>query len=201
MQKKRFIHKKMGQLWTSLQLKYKISKKFEFVVGEELRYYKYSSILDQSLSDIGMNYKISEMLKLGIFYRFRYYSDEIDRRHEIYTNLTIKPNLGDFEISNRSRLHIKFRENQESINNFRNLTKVGYKIFPWMKPFISTEIFYRFFDSEGDRITQGRYAIGFSFDLSDYGEFELFFMREQEYNNNKAIHSNIMGIGYTFNLE
>ena len=190
-----------GQTWGSTKLSYELDDEWEFQVSQELRYSQYSSVLDQSLSDIGMNYQISEMLKLGLFYRFRYYPEEIDRRHEIFSNFTIKQKFDDIKISNRTRLHIKFRENKESINNLRNETSIAYRLFGILSPYISAEFFYRFLYNEGDRLTQGRYAVGLDIELTDTIELNVFFMREEEYNNNKAINSNIIGFDLSFTIK
>jgi hypothetical protein len=188
------------QLWLCTQIEYNLNKDIELLVSEEIRFYKNRCVLSQSLTDFGIAYKFTNYFKAGIYYRYRILPDENERRHEIFTNLTFKPKLERFEITDRIRVHIKFRDDKESINNIRNKLTLGYKITEWAKPYIDAELFYRFFYEEGDRLTQGRYSLGIKSKLFKNHELDLFFMLEFEYNTTKAINSNIIGFTYTLNL-
>lgn len=188
------------QLWLCGQIEYEITQKIELQFSQELRFYKNRSVLSQSLTDFGIIYKFTDFFKAGIFYRYRALPDENDKRNEIFTNLTFRIGLNKFEISDRIRVHLKFREDKESINNLRNKLNLCYKFFDWAEPYIDAELFYRFFYNEGDRLTQGRYSIGIKSKIFKAHELDFFFMLEYEYNTNKAINSNIIGLTYTLNL-
>jgi len=198
--KKQVYPQEDGQSWLSVQFKNNIYEKIDFEISEELRYNKYSTILNQSLSDLGVSYKFSDIYKVGVFYRYRYDDESKESRPELYANFTFKPYSKDFFISTRTRLHIKFRDDDETINNFREQVTIGYKISDFCKLYSATEVYYRFLYDEGDRFTQARYTIGLSFELTNFLEMDTYFMREQEYNNDKAINSNIAGLSLTFNF-
>lgn len=188
------------QAWFGAEIDYSIAKDFEISLSEELRYYKDRTTLAQSLTDFGGYYKITGWFKSGLFFRYRVMPDEEEERFELYSNFTFKFVFLGFNISDKVRLHIKLRENDESINNFRNKLSVGYCVLDWLEPYAAAELFYRFMYTGGDRLAQGRYYTGLKLRLSKSHEFGLFFMREQEYNTNKAIHSNVIGLEYCFSL-
>ncbi|MCX7736471.1 MAG: DUF2490 domain-containing protein [Candidatus Kapabacteria bacterium] len=188
------------QAWFEFQFEYDFTKKLSLEISEELRYYKNYSRLSQALTDLGLEYDFTDFFKAGLFYRYRINPDENEYRNEIYTNLSFKLPLGLFVLTDRTRIHIKFRHNESTINNLRNMLTLQYELDKNIKPYISAELFYRFFYEKGDRLTQGRYYIGSKFKLEKQHQIDIFFMREQEYNTNKAIHSNVLGLGYKFTI-
>lgn len=188
------------QAWFEVKLEYDISKKLSLELSEELRYYKNYSKLSQTLTDIGLDYNFTDFFKAGFFYRYRINPDENKFRNEIYSNLSFKVPIGKFVLTDRTRIHIKFRHNESSINNLRNMFTLQYEINKNIRPYLSFEFYYRFFYEKGDRLTEGRYYIGSKFSFDKQHQIDLFFMREQEYNTNKAVHSNILGLGYKFSF-
>lgn len=199
--KKKIIYPLEEQdLWLSLDFEYEIIKNLEIEASEELRYYKDYSVLKQSITDLGIAYKFTDFFKTGLFYRYRIMPEDNEYRHELHANFTFSYDLARFEFSDRIRLHIKFRENEETINNLRNKISCAYKVTNWFKPYISTELFYRFLYENGDRLAQCRYSIGSKFKVWDIHSVDVFFTREEEYNTEKAINSNILGIGYSLSL-
>lgn len=183
-----------GNTWLSIGIKKNLPYNFQLSLSQELRYGDYSNNLHQSLSDIGLIYKISKELKVSLSFRYRDIVIDEETRDEIYSNFSYKNKINDFVISSRTRLHVKFRDNKESINNIRNLLSLGYEINKYIKPFVATEVFYRFLYDEGDRFSQARYSLGVDFIILEWLELEAFFTREEEYNNDKAINSNIIGL-------
>ncbi len=190
-----------GQTWGSFQIKKVVLKNLDVELSQELRYSDYSTKLNQSLTDIGLSYKLSNFFKVGLFYRYRNLILDEEIRDEVYANASFKYAWNDFTFTDRARLHIKFRDDDETINNFRNKLKIDYNTSTFVSPFIESEIFYRFIYENGDRVTQARYALGLAFEITDYLEIDTYFMREQEYNTKKAIHSNIIGIDFSVNLK
>lgn len=188
------------QAWLELKFEYDLTNKLSLELSEELRYYENYTRLSQFITDIGLEYGLTDFFTTGLFYRYRINPDNNEFRNEIYTNLSFKLLLGDFTLTDRTRIHIKFRNNESTINNLRNMLTLNFKINKYLRTYISTELFYRFFYEKGDRLTQGRYYIGMKFRVDKNNLFDLFYMREQEYNINKAIHSNVLGFGYKFSF-
>lgn len=184
-------------LWLSFDFEYDVTKKIELEFSEELRYYKNRTILEESLTDFGANYEFTDFFKAGLFYRYRALIDDEESQNELYTNFSFSKEFGKFELSDRIRLHGKFRIEKDNIYNLRNQIQIAYEPLKWLKPYFSTEIFYRFLYEEGDRVTQARYRLGTKFKFLKYHAIDVYFLREQEYNNDKAIHSNVIGIGYS----
>lgn len=185
----------------SAEVCYSISDELELDVEQELRYYKNRSVLKQSLSDIGLAYKLSPWIKASLSYRLRFFPDSDEsHRHELYSQIGLKSDIKWLELRHRMRLHIKFREDNENINQLRYKLALRYPVNKLVKPYISGELFYRFLYAKGDRLTQGRYFAGLVFSLNRNHDIDLFFARELEYNTNKAVNSSILGLAYTFSF-
>ncbi len=194
------------QAWLSAGVEYELSPDWELDFSEELRYDENRTHLGQALTDLGATYKVADCFSTGLFLRYRFKQEwkdgdnEKESVPEFYVNNTFKFEIWNIELSNRVRFHFKFPDGKENITNLRNKLTLGYDVFDWLEPFVAAEIFYRFFYSEGDRLTQGRYYIGADIKLCRSHELELFLMREEEYNTNKAENSNIFGLGYKFSF-
>lgn len=188
-----------NEMWLSAEFSYCITDELELDVEQELRYYKNRSVLKQSLSDIGLAYKLTSLMKLSLSYRLRLFPDsEESHRHELYSQIGLKSDIKWLELRHRLRLHLKFRDDNENINQLRYRLALRYPVSKLVKPYISGELFYRFLYDKGDRLTQGRYFAGLIFSLNKNHVIDLFFARELEYNTKKAVNSNILGLAYTF---
>ncbi len=193
--------KEERQVWFSGKLEYEINNKFEISIAQEIRLSKNYGVITQSISDIGGYFNPNNFFKIGLFYRFRQLPDKDENRSEIYSNFTFKYELYDFDFSDRSRIHIKLRENKESINNFRNMLSVKYEQFKLIKPYVAAEIFYRFLFDEGDRFNQVRYYTGLKFEPYHDHQIDFYFMREEEFNTDKPFNSNVIGLEYSFHWD
>jgi len=188
-----------GQDWGSMQFKIRLIDDLDLELGQELRYNQYGSNFNQSISEFGLAYKYQK-LKFSIFYRYRYNSDEQDEQDEFNFSVNYKPFSKKIILAYRSRFQFRFRDNEENINNFRNKLTFGYKISDYLQPYLASELYYRFMSEDGDRISQARFEVGNNFELTRNIDLELYFMREQEYNRNKPIHSNILGFNLSIRL-
>jgi hypothetical protein len=186
------------QLWLAAKAEYEINNSIEIELAQKFRFFNNIHEFSQYISDIGGYYKFSDLFKIGVFYRFRLYPNANAHRHEIYSNFINKLKFGAFSLQNRLRLHIKFRDDKESINYLRYRLSVKYNLFQFMRPFAYAEIFYRFIYNKGDRISQGRYAGGLEFPIADSHKIDLFYMYETAYNSKREIYTNVIGLYYTF---
>ncbi|GEM_PF-3509812 len=186
------------QLWLAAKIEYEISEPLELEFAQKLRFTNNISLLSQYITDIGAYYKFKFPLKVGLFYRLRLYPNTQRSRNEIYTNLVNKIKISYFSFQNRLRLHIKFRDNQETINYLRYRLNVKYNCFKAIHLFAYSEMFYRFMYIKGDRISQGRYACGLEFPIAQSHEISFSYMYETSYNKKNQEYAHIFGVNYTF---
>ena len=190
-----------SEFWGSAEINYSLTKRIKLCLEQELRYNNNIRGLNQSLTDLGISYRISSLLRTSLSYRFRLMpgSDE-KHRQEIISNIHLKTDIAKLELRHRARAHFRFRQNKETISLLRYRLAIRYPLTNFLKPYLSGELFYRFQYSEGDRLTQGRYRAGVLLGISKAHELDLFLGRELEYNNKKPVNSTIVGFGYCFSF-
>jgi len=192
--------KEDSKLWVNTSAEYEIDDDWEIELEQEFRYGNNITELEQWLTDAGTSYSFSKLIKAGIFYRLRLITEDEEWRNEVYTNFYISPKIGNLEIDNRIRFHAKFRYDAEPIYYLRYRLTFEYELTEVFSPFISAELFYRLNNDKGDRLTQGRYKAGCDIALSKSHNFDLYFLRELEYNTKKPEYSSIFGLGYKFSF-
>lgn len=111
---------------------------------------------------ISFNKLFEKWFSFGLNYRQVYELKDSDWvvEHRPYINGTIKINLGEWELSNRSRFEYRDTETYNAWR-YRNLTAL---IFPWkftswnIRPYVADEIFY---DFHVDELNRNRLYAGF----------------------------------------
>jgi len=186
------------KLWVNAQVQYDIDRDWEIELEQELRYFEDITQLQQWITDVGVGYSITNILKTSLFYRYRVILEDDENRSEVFANFYFAPYFGNFEIDNRVRLQTKFREEDEAIYLLRYRLSLEYRITKNFIPYLSGELFYRFNYDKGDRLIQGRYKAGCEVSISSVHSLDIYFMREIEYNSNKIVNSSIFGLGYKF---
>jgi hypothetical protein len=189
-----------NQIWGSLQIEYGLNEKLDLELSEELRINENVSELSDLLTDIGAIYKFSDLFRAGIFYRFRLMPQDEEVQHEMYLNLYMNFKIKNLKASNRIRIHEKYRLEKKPIHLLRYQFGLSYPIINQLDIFVSSELFYRYFYDEGDRLSQGRYKAGLEYSISKSLGIEVYYMREIEYNNEKAINSDILGLDLKIDL-
>lgn len=186
------------QLWLSFEIEYSPIKQVEIGFAQKLRFFNDYSELAQYITDIGAYYKCSKLFKIGLFYRYRMFPNIDYHRNEVYSNLINKLKFGKWTLQNRLRLHIKFRQEKETINYLRYRLTIKYSLFHILHPYASAEIYYRFLYDKGDRLSRGRYRCGFEIPVAKSHTIDLFYMFETAYNVKRSVYSHILGLYYTF---
>lgn len=191
--------------WGTFALDYDLNKSFSLEFAQELRYYKNYKVLDQSLTDIGFMYNVTDWFGAGLSYRYKALFDEDeeddDYAQEIHANFNFKYKLLGFSLKDRVRLQSRFYENEEDEYFFRNKLTLEYKeLADWVSPFCSAELFHIIGAGSDNKINKARFALGLDFEPFENHEIGVYFLRENEFNKKKIVNSNIIGIEYTLSL-
>ena len=193
--------------WGTFVVKYELTKKFSLEFDQELRYYKNYKTLEQSLTDFGANYSITDWMKAGLTYRYKSYFDEDDEdkdqyAQELHANLSFKHTVLGFGLSDRMRLQSRFLEKEDNQYFFRNKLTVEYKeLAKWVSPYISAEVYHRIGAGSDNEINKARFSLGLTFEPFKDNEISIYFLRENEYNKKKIVNSNIIGLEYEISID
>lgn len=194
------------KIWGQFEVKYSLNKQISFDLSQEFRYYKNREILEQRLTDFGVNYKFTDWFRTGVFYRHKAYPDVTSRKKdkyadEAYINFTFKYDIYGFELSDRARLHARFKVKEDDSYFLRNKLSAEYKeLLTWARPFAAAEIYHRIAAGSNNVINKGRYSLGVNFIPIRNNEISVYFLRENEYNQKKIVNSNVIGLSYQLKL-
>ncbi|MBN2097537.1 MAG: DUF2490 domain-containing protein [Candidatus Omnitrophica bacterium] len=184
------------QFWNTEELSWSLVGEWgmqleqEFRWGDDARnpYYRHT--------DLGFNYSgLSPWLDIGFNYRqiFEEKSTEWKSENRPHFNATVKFNLGDFKLSNRSRFEYRNREDADNFWQYRNKLslKLPVKFTRFeLKPYLADEIFVNFDEQELDR---NRLCTGWAFKLfKDLGG-ELYYLWQRSKKSGNWSDANVLG--------
>src|SRR5436190_17261098 len=100
-------------LWTSFNVDKKLTRSLEFSISEELRLANNISEIDQFFTNVGVGYKITKKIKVGLYYRFISKNEDYDsysENHRLYFDASFKESIKDFDFVYRFRYQSQLRE-------------------------------------------------------------------------------------------
>ena len=188
------------QLWAAFELEFKLLNDLSLQLSDEMRFEKNIDQLDCNLIDVGLQYKITNFLKVSAAYRLKTRRDKTnDNVFLLATTASI--NLDRFDLSYRVRYENEPYKENEKENNIRNRLAVQYNIkgSP-ISPFVSGEIFYRFLYNKGDRFNRYKLRIGIEYKPVKNQKIELDYTYDSEFNMKKIDIKRIIGITYSIDI-
>lgn len=200
------------EFWSSVEFKYKYSKKWSFSLEEQLRLRDNASNVDIYFTELGLNYKLNKHFNAGFNGRFIYDNDDVgkiqgyENHFRWNADLSYSHSAGDFDFDYRLRyqskneLGISELDGDIPRNVFRFKYGVDYNFKSWkLDPEFSAEIFNEVQpDNEFDKI---RFTLGTSYKTKNYGDFGAFFRMEKELTGLYPKTTNIVGLKYKYTLK
>ncbi len=189
------------QLWSEFELDFKLFSGLSLQLSDEMRFEKNIDQLDCNLLNVGLQYRITDFLKLSATYRLK------SRRDNTSDDVYLLAATTGFDID-RFNLNLRIRyENEpykenEKENNIRNRFGVQYNIkdFP-VSPFVSGEIFYRFDYDKGDRFNRYKLRFGIEYEPFKNQKIDLDYTYDSEFNMKKIDIKRIIGITYSIDID
>ena len=135
------------QYWNTERISYKINKEWKIGLEEEFRFGNNAGNLYYQHSDIGVSYSgLAEWIDLGINYRlvFEEKNDKWKYENRPHFNATLKYNLDNVKLSDRSRIEYRAKEKASDSWRYRNkfTIKIPLKVGEVeINPYIADEIF------------------------------------------------------------
>jgi hypothetical protein len=129
-------------MWNTLNITYKINKKYTALFTQELRLNENFGRLNLLYNNIGVQYSIHKNLKTSILYRnIQKYleTDVFSFRHRLMWDITYKKNFDNLNVSYRHRLQGEIRDVYS-----RNKLEVGYAFHKNWDAWAGAEVRYQF---------------------------------------------------------
>lgn len=168
------------QFWTTASASIDVNKDWKAKFEEELRLGDDGGNLYYQHSDLGFTYtSLAKWIDLGLNYRQIFEKDgrgEWRQENQPHFNVTLKTQLFEFNLSNRSRLEYRDRENREDTWRYRNKVTVKFplEMTPLkLQPYVADEIFINF---DKEDFNRNRFYCGFSLKCSKHIQGEAYYL-------------------------
>ncbi|NJB83058.1 DUF2490 domain-containing protein [Wenyingzhuangia aestuarii] len=197
------------ETWSSLNLKYKINKKWTVALQGQLRLENNSSEVNQYFGQLDLEYSPFKHFEFGGAIRYIKNNDNTgnvqgyENHFRYHLDGQYKHKLSDFSFKYRVRYQNK---NELNINNeakqyFRFKAAVDYNIKKWkLDPELSGELF-RSVGAESENQLDGyRLTLGTSFKVHKSAKMGVYYRFDKELNTTYPKATNIIGVKYTYNL-
>jgi hypothetical protein len=188
------------QLWSKLDLGYKLNDKFSVDLSEGFRLRENASLPIKTFTNVSLNYRYFKQLRLAGGYRFIQVFDlaqEVNLRHRYYIDVVLKEKKKRWRVSYRARF-----QQQEGVNHsegyHRSKLSTSYNVRKTpLAPSASIEGFYDFKNKTVDKI---RCTLGVSHPLSKQLEADIYYRIQNEMNVNAPNTFYILGFGLSYSL-
>lgn len=200
-------------LWTTFNVNKKLKKNLSIFLTEEYRLRENFSRTNLFYTDLGVEVKPLNFLKVSLAYRTiqKYLNDNtFSFRHRLMLNITLKHKFGNFGLSYRQRLQSEVRNVYSSDNGSipewysRNKFELKYDLNKPVTPYIATEFRYQINNPRAPEINglwhRVRYVAGLDYKVSDKHSFGLYYLIQQEFNIAAPQNLYIVGLEYSISL-
>lgn len=135
--------------WSSIDLRYKVSKNFSLEVSNELRLNNNAQNFKKYLIDVGGDYEFAKYFDISLFYRYSRFDDieAFVNEHQIFGKLAFTYPIGRFDLSIQTRYERAFevygyKTLVKTVDTWRNKGSVSYNIYGLpLEPYVSFEHF------------------------------------------------------------
>ena len=169
------------QSLSTITLKQKVSKKFDFYLRSTVRYRENSSIISKAFIDLKIKYKIKKNMSFAFGYRdIHSWNYRLSRQNteRFYTDIVLRKKIDRYVFFVRNRF-----QRQGELNNYNNVFRQRFKLAYNIKgtklePAVSTEYFYHL----TRQLNKLRHSIVLSYPLSKKIDFDLGYRFQHEIN-------------------
>lgn len=194
------------QYWSGANASVGIYKNWKAVFEEEFRLGDNAERLFYHHSDIGFVYSgFADWLDLGFNYRQVYEKDsggfgKWRQENRPHFNLTVKGKLFGLDVSDRSRIEYRHRENSDDFWRYRNKATVKFPLKLTslkMQPYIADEVF---FSSNGQGFDRNRFYAGFTIPLLKCLSGDVYYMIQTSKSDSEWTDTNVFGTALKFSF-
>ena len=188
------------QLWTKVEIDYRINKKLHIELAEGFRFRENVSLPSKTFTDFKASYKHNKKVRIGTGYRFIQtfnLAQDIRLRHRWYVDMTLRQKVKKYQFGFRSRIqHQKGVDHIEQ--NYRGKISASYNIPKTpLEPTISIETFLNLQSSQFDKF---RYTLDLLYPLNKKVQTSLYYRVQQEINVAFPNKLYILGAGVSYDF-
>lgn len=194
-----------GRVWLGIQAKKDIGKKLDAYLEFQERLTDYGLEQERFLIETGIEKDLFSFIELAGGYRFIFDKEKNGNyrvKYRLNLDVSASYDLDRYTIKYRTRIQngapdiiITDTDNVKWYN--RNMFQISYNIYRTpFEPKAGFEFFYSLFEYTGNKIDKLRYNAEVDIILSDMHIVNVFYMYEQEINNDRPEYSNIFGLKY-----
>ena len=200
--------------WNSVNLKYKLNKKWTFDAEVQLRLKDEISEISEYLGELNAQYSVSKAFKLGAGFRYTRENDNVgkvqgyENHFRFHVDATYKHKINDFSIKyrlryqNKNELGLSTSEGDFANQHIRFKTSFDYNFKNWkLDPIFSAEIFNHFEEGEENGFDKYRLTLGTEYKFKNVGTLGLFYRIEKELNETIPETTNIIGLKYSYTFK
>lgn len=205
-----FAQEQDAELWTSIAIDKKLPENWNVNLESQSRFIENFSTLGITFLDAGISYKINNYIKVAFNDRL-IYSPIRNSKNRIYFDAAFRKNIIErLRLSYRIRYQLQYEKYESVKKVIRNKIQLTYNI-PKMplNPYVAAELYYQFNNmivySDNEVITYHefnnyRLQLGVEWKISTKSTMNLYYIKEKEFNVANPDISNIIGVGYVFQL-
>ena len=190
------------EYWATAGASFDINKDWGCTFEEEMRFKDGGGEFYYHHSDLGFVYKsLANWIDLGVNFRKVYSKDssgEWTQENRPHLNATLKGKVFGLDVSDRSRLEYRDRENEKDVWRYRNKVTVKWPVELTklkLQPYLAEEAFINL-DEEG--FSRNRMYSGFSINLSKKVKGDIYYLRQTSKSGEKWEDINVIGTGLRF---
>lgn len=196
--------------WNSINLKYKLNKKWSFDVETQLRLKDDISEIGEYLGELNTQYSVSKKIKLGGGIRYTSKNDNTgniqgyENYFRFHVDANYKHKINDFSLKYRLRYQNKNELGVDDYDNqhIRFKTSLGYNFKNWkLDPKFSAEIFNHLEKGAKNGFDKYRLTLGTEYKIKKAGTIGLFCRIEKELNETIPEITKIIGLKYSYTLK
>lgn len=197
------------ETWTSVNLKYKINKKWAVALEGQLRLDDNSSMVNQYFGQFDLEYSLSKHVEFSGALRYLKKNDHSGKiqGYEDYIRYhldgTYKHKINDLSLKYRvryqNRSELKVEDALKQTVRFK--AEAEYNIKKWkLDPELSGELFRSIGASTENQLQSYRITLGTTFKIHKSAKMKLFYRFDKEVNTDFPLAINIAGVKYTYSL-
>ncbi|MDB3907290.1 DUF2490 domain-containing protein [Crocinitomicaceae bacterium] len=189
-----------NELWTGISIKYKLNKKLQFNLDQQVRMSQNMQAIRSSFFEFGARYKWNKYVSTKVQYRYTIRNEQRNvNRFTVDAIAKWKWKSADLKFSYRTRFqHAMVVYTGQPFTYLRNRLRMSYYGFKRLEPFLSYENFFKFnFHNE---FRGNRYVLGCDVKLNKQMDLTLIYGIDQEMNTKNPTSRNIFSavLSYSF---
>jgi hypothetical protein len=191
-----------SEYWATAGASFDINKDWGCTFEEEMRFKDGGGEFYYHHSDLGFVYKsLANWIDLGVNFRKVYSKDssgEWTQEDRPHLNATLKGKVFGLDVSDRSRLEYRDRENEKDIWRYRNKVTVKLPVELTalkLQPYVAEEVFINL---DGEGFNRNRLAGGFYINLSKNIKGDIYYLWQTTESDGKWEDINVIGTGLKF---